>query len=182
MRHRRKPLVAQSPDGHGALPRELPVQDGIRDALPVVHSALFLALSSDGFHIDNMPELAWEHRCLTDFHAEEWLASIPKNGRFPCRNTASGHADVPRSRLMGSAVTATGHRGRQPRQRGHGFRIAFPGVMQSSRDKKTLAVWSHTKRSPTPYQRCAERRARSAKSLAWPNARRCSHMIRDVAG
>ena len=108
MHHRRKPLVAQSPDEHGALPRKLPVQDGIRDALHLVHSALFLALSSDGFHIDNMPELAWEHRCLTDFHAEEWLASIPKNGRFPCRNSASGHADVPRSRLMGSGSRTQG--------------------------------------------------------------------------
>ena len=86
MRHRRKPLVEQSPDEHGALPRKLPVKDGIRDALPVVHSALFLALSSDGFHIDNMPELTWEHRCLADFRAEEWLFLMPRNGRFPCRD------------------------------------------------------------------------------------------------
>ena len=108
MRHRRKPLVAQSPDEHGALPRKLPVKDGIRDALPVVHSALFLALSSDGFHIDNMPELAWEHRCLTDFHAEEWLFLMPRNGRFPCRDAAGRHADAPRNRLMGSGSRPRG--------------------------------------------------------------------------
>ena len=173
MRHRRKPLVAQSPDGHGALPRKFPVKDGIRDALPVVHSALFLALSSDGFHIDNMPELAWEHRCLTDFHAEEWLASIPKNGRFPCRNSASGHADVPRSRLMGSAVTATGHRRLRLRRLDHGFRIAFPMAPKPFAARRAMEDTAPRRASPETLIRETRDVAHGAQS---PSFVRCTRM------